>query len=387
MLAKSSEDLENLKTSGGEAYDSVLFRHTTCYSYKVTHPDKDFRVGIYTYSGDPDIYVNPENYQIPLRNFKWNSRDHFENEELVLEPKLRKEKNAAKGMFYICVFGNTASTYKIWAKNEDHSIFLKSGLSESGYMKENQMKLYYYRDPVMLKDIEVKFFLHVMLGKARLRAKLCSVKPNDKKDHYLKTCFYTLDEMQAYDPNEKIEYDIGSESATPDLEVCTNFTTNKNGVIQRKNQPTCSYAVGLLGMARYETHYSVLVKPLYGISYSFLTEGHPFHTQIKELEKVYFRFEVLEPTTTRVMIQLTTIHGDPDLYVTVNKTDPDVRKFDHRSSRCGIYPDIIDLRTDTTKKSLVGQYYIMITGYMQSTFTIAYFTEHAHKEKGEVRLF
>ena len=35
LLAKTSEDLEDLSQSEGEAFDSVLYRHTTCYSYKV----------------------------------------------------------------------------------------------------------------------------------------------------------------------------------------------------------------------------------------------------------------------------------------------------------------------------------------------------------------
>jgi len=53
----------------------------------------------------------------------------------VLEPKLRQEKGLLTGLYYICVYGRTASNYKISAKNEDHSIMLKAGLSETSYVE------------------------------------------------------------------------------------------------------------------------------------------------------------------------------------------------------------------------------------------------------------
>lgn len=67
----------------------------------------------------------------------FNSRDHFDNEELVLTPAERKAVNATTGPYFICVFGNTAATYKLTVKNNDHEVYLKSGLSESGYIDPN----------------------------------------------------------------------------------------------------------------------------------------------------------------------------------------------------------------------------------------------------------
>lgn len=64
---------------------------------------------------------------------QFNSRDHFENEELILTPKERKAVNALTGTYYICIYGNTAATYKLTVDNQNHDVFLKSGLSEAGY--------------------------------------------------------------------------------------------------------------------------------------------------------------------------------------------------------------------------------------------------------------
>jgi hypothetical protein len=77
---------------------------------------------------------------IDQRNFTeaaFNSRDHFWNEEIVLDSKERGKYNATTGTYYICVYGSTSSTYKISAKNEDHSLLLKAGLSESGYVEHD----------------------------------------------------------------------------------------------------------------------------------------------------------------------------------------------------------------------------------------------------------
>jgi len=82
----------DLKTyPGGEIYDAVRFWGTECYNYTVSDPEKDVLIKLQTFSGQPDIYVNP-NYPITAENFTkalYNSQDHFWNEELVLEPQVR----------------------------------------------------------------------------------------------------------------------------------------------------------------------------------------------------------------------------------------------------------------------------------------------------------
>lgn len=73
------------------------------------------------YSGDPDIYVNYGNVTTDLLSANFNSKDHFSNEELILYPEDRKKianGKGIKGTYYVCVYGKTASTYKITLKNE-----------------------------------------------------------------------------------------------------------------------------------------------------------------------------------------------------------------------------------------------------------------------------
>lgn len=131
----------------------------------MTHEDKQLTVKLEVYSGDPDLYVNPNKVPSNIYDALFNSKDHFENEELILAPADRAKIGAVIGTYYIGVFGKTAATYKLTVKNKDHSIFLKSGLSESGYLESKQVRFFYFREPILaLQDVDVSFQLHVMTG-------------------------------------------------------------------------------------------------------------------------------------------------------------------------------------------------------------------------------
>lgn len=73
--------------SEGVVYDSVMLMHMQCYSYQVTNEKKDLRIRLESYAGDPDVYVNPKVLPDLLIQSAFNSKDHFENEELILSPK------------------------------------------------------------------------------------------------------------------------------------------------------------------------------------------------------------------------------------------------------------------------------------------------------------
>jgi hypothetical protein len=174
------------------------------------------------FAGDPDIYVNPNVIPNNLYEAAFNSKDHFENEELLLDPADRKKAGALSGTYYIGVFGKTAATYRLTIKNQDHSIFLKSSLSESGYLEFNKTKFYYFRDPILAKeDIEVDFQLHVMTGTARLKAKLCEgLSEFDTEEQLKEKCIMTEASMFEPDPDEKVMAHIGSEGEKTNTSAC-----------------------------------------------------------------------------------------------------------------------------------------------------------------------
>lgn len=70
-----------------------------------------------------------------------------------------------------------------------------------------------------------------------------------------------------------------------------------------------------------------------------LKEGVPHSDEIVETIPSYFLVSINNPNVTQLRFQLTTIHGDPDLFV--SRTEKDLTPFtaEQRSIRCGIYPE------------------------------------------------
>ena len=298
--AKVSGMIVDISSSDGVMYDSVLMWHAQCYSYKVTNKNKDLRIRVDSFSGDPDVYVNPVTMPWDLSQAAFNSRDHFENEELVLTPKERKSKDAVKGEYIICVYGNTASTFKITIKNEDHDVFLSSGLSESGYADTNETSVYYFRDKVLAEEnVDLKFTMHVMFGKARLRAKVCAIQPDDTLNSFKDSCTFTQEEMLAEDPEEQIQQHIGAESEKTDTSICK---MPESTTSIRNPQVTCVYAIGVIGLADFQSHFSVMVKIEKEAEHTLLREGVPAIDEIKEIEPKYFKFSINDPDVKKITV-------------------------------------------------------------------------------------
>lgn len=89
---------------------------------------------------------------------------------------------------------------------------------------------------------------------------------------------------------------------------------------------------------------------------------------------MYFRVSIHNPNVTKVSFQLTTIHGDPDIFISTTEKTPTPYAFEKRSIRCGIFPEQVEYVAEANK-TLDGEYYITVYGYVQSTFSLVYYTE------------
>lgn len=171
IIAKTSKVVESIKT--GEIYDNVFRWRNNCYDYYVKDPNMDLRIKMKVYSGDPDLYVHPKILPQYLKDFKYNSLERMESEELVLTSKMREDDQNVVGVYYICVDGRFTSSYKLEVKNEDKSDhMLESGLGESGYLDQGEFINYWYREDILKEKTNITFQLHAMSGGAVLRTKL-----------------------------------------------------------------------------------------------------------------------------------------------------------------------------------------------------------------------
>eukprot|EP00347_Sterkiella_histriomuscorum_P004193 403361391 len=385
--AKVSGQVVDISSADGVVYDSVLNFHTQCYSFLVTNESQDLKIKLESYAGDPDVYVHPLILP-PLLGFAaFNSRDHFQNEELILTPEERKRQNATTGLYFICVFGQQASTYKMTVKNENHDIYLHAGLSESGYVQPNTTNLYYFRDNILADPaVKLEMILHVMVGKARLKSKACPIKSNAKYEDFQNTCTYTAEELLAEDdPHEMIAQHMGSESEPVDSNICKLDSSDS----KRGNQITCVYVIGIIGLAEFETHYSVMVKTNKEEEVQIMKEGSPIVGEMMEATPRFYNIKINDPDAVKLTIQLTTIHGDPDIFVSRTTKTPSYMDFEARSIRCGMYPEIIQFAKnpdDPRFKTLEADYYIAVFGYTQSTYSLVYFTESEAGVKSNIKL-
>lgn len=248
----------------------------------------------------------------------YNSSDHFWNEELVLEPEQRKEHNGITGTYFICVWGNNYSSYKLKVMNENHSNMLSAGLSESGYIAHGQIKQFYYTDQALIDEkIKLHYDVHVMTGEVRVKAKLCPLPQNMTKLE--DECNLSADEMNEVDPNDKMIQNIADTLVSPDHDVCfpNSVLQQTSGNIRLDNIAQCIYVFGVIGLSNFTSHFSIGVQlEDAGKNHPIvLSEGQPYQANIEFGKFKYFMFTIEDVNITEVSIQLETLHGDVDLFV------------------------------------------------------------------------
>lgn len=183
---------------------------------------------------------------------------------------------------------------------------LKAGLSESGYIDHHEVKHYYFTDNLLLDPkARVKFSGHLMSGSVRLNAKLCP-KPNDMSD-LESSCNLTKQEMLAFDPEEKlVKQEVGSEEEIPDHNICAGGEALD--VLQKLNSKTeahCIYVVGVIGLANYTSHFSVMVEltdPAGKNHPVLLSEGIPQLATLKQHEPKFFMITLDDPNISKLKI-------------------------------------------------------------------------------------
>lgn len=106
---------------------------------------------------------------------------------------------------------------------------------------------------------------------------------------------------------------------------------------------------------------------------------------IKPEVSKYFMLSIDDPNIVKLTIQLTTIHGDPDMYVSSTTNDPSISDFEKRSVNAGLYPDLLIFEKDEGY-NLTKSYYIKIESWEESTFSLEYFTENSEGKIGVQKL-
>ena len=379
VTAKHSKVIEEIKT--GEVYDNVFRWRNNWYKYYVKDPYNDFRVKLKVYSGDPDIYVHPKNLPENIIQFKYNSLESMESEELVLSPKMRTDDGNIVGDYFICVQGKTTSSFKLELKNDDKTSFiLESGVGEAGYLEKGEMVNYWYRDDILKSKTNVTFQLHAMSGSSTLRTKYW--KATDDFEQTKSNCIHSIDELKKPIANEKVFNLIGSETIEHDPKDWNNVNPLLNLI--RKSSPTWIYNIGIIGNSDGLNHYAVTVRHDEG-HHVLLFEGKTFEGSLSQGDFDYYKISINDDKISKLTIQLLTVHGDPDLYVSTKDQFPSEAAFERRATIWGRFPDTIEYTVgENNSTDLVGNYYVSVFGSQDSSYHLYYHTERLEQnEKGQ----
>jgi hypothetical protein len=152
----------------GEAIDDfVIHNEKTCYKYTVKTTDKNLRIGVYSFSGNPDIYVNPTTNPSGLDGYAFRATE-TSDDVLVITPDDRKNVGAKKGDYYICIYGKSNSSYRFRIAESDQLYYLEDGIAETNEIKQGSEMSFYYTDSALKRDLNLTFTLSVKSGPAPL---------------------------------------------------------------------------------------------------------------------------------------------------------------------------------------------------------------------------
>lgn len=271
---------------------------------------------------------------------------------------------------------------------------LKAGLAEAGYLEHNQVKLYYYTDQSLMDaKVKVKFDGHVMVGMVGLRMKLCH-RPDDMSK-LAASCNLTLAELTETYPDEKVMEQVGSETDSPDPNICSpnkllqgDEKDKVDKALRAGSQAPCLYVIGVVGLHNYTSHYSVMVElqdEAGSTHQTILSEGIPAVQVVKPKQPKHYTFSIDDPEIEKVTIQVTTIHGDPDIYVSTTSKTPNERDFERRSTNAGFYPDSVIFKK-APGFNLTKDFYITVESWQASSYSLTYYTTNSAGATGAQKL-
>eukprot|EP00598_Pedospumella_elongata_P002386 CAMPEP_0184975878 /NCGR_PEP_ID=MMETSP1098-20130426/6959_1 /TAXON_ID=89044 /ORGANISM="Spumella elongata, Strain CCAP 955/1" /LENGTH=2755 /DNA_ID=CAMNT_0027498653 /DNA_START=79 /DNA_END=8346 /DNA_ORIENTATION=+ len=154
----------------------------------------------------------------------------------------------------------------------------------------------------------------------------------------------------------------------------TTADTDRTSIKIYRNDPApTTYIVGVHSLAYYS---AFQISAAFQESTLDLQAGVPVMDHVNKGEKDYFSF-YLDQSFVSVSFALTTLSGDPDIYVstTVGHPAPDSVNSTWRSSDYG--PDVLVINPRTDPKACYHcMYYIAVIGNLESTYTISVTTSN-----------
>eukprot|EP00467_Chlorarachnion_reptans_P026381 CAMPEP_0114512822 /NCGR_PEP_ID=MMETSP0109-20121206/15203_1 /TAXON_ID=29199 /ORGANISM="Chlorarachnion reptans, Strain CCCM449" /LENGTH=2525 /DNA_ID=CAMNT_0001692577 /DNA_START=282 /DNA_END=7859 /DNA_ORIENTATION=- len=331
-LRVSSQNV-SLQLQDGVPVQEMVNKHSSLeFLFNPSDLGRDVTFILTPLSGDPDLNVT-------LGNKHFESRFWLEDSVTVPHTWIQQ---ACRGpmicLFRVLVYGYTASIFTLQASTSNTTI-LQDGVPQAGTVHRNQYIYYSYRCP---PQTIITVTATPTRGRLALFANIGSQPPSTANHDF--------------------------EAPSTNSVATLSFVAGSKGEcrIGGDNILSCSYTIGVQGISHavasdhYSISYSLLVQTRDYVT--VLQNGMPVRGWARQHAELFYRFDV-PVQGAELIVQLTKMTGDPDLYLSERTSHPSKVNYDRRSIHFGSDGIIV-------KHANATSYYVGVYAFANATYTI-----------------
>ena len=334
------------------------------------------------FSGNPDIYVNPDTLPNSLNDYKWKSIEDGK-ESLVITPTERATVKASDKKFYITIFGKLTSTFSLWIGTSQAMNYLTFGVAQTGIIANAEIinyRLFIFGD----EDMNITATLGTENGNPDLYVKMCMLNDSETdwrmaREERMK-CRVSLEDIANRYLKKPDVADLflfsdnvggkDSISFNHEADKCTrNSDDNTRPFMANK----CMYVVGVHGNCNWQNDSQFSLVVTHSQHHIVLTEGDPQRNRADLGATTYYKFTLIDDRDVEsVKFLITEISGRVSTYVSKQYRYPSEKAYDKMSySHWGnLTFGANDLKNSNSSQSLSGAYYVAIYSETAATYSV-----------------
>jgi len=371
---RAIKGITKIKESWYDTYDLVKGGEKNCYEYNVKDPKETLEISLNTYSGNPDIYVHPREIPKTLEQFTFKSTGDLD-EIMSISSEQRNSLNAPTGIYYVCVYGSFPASYNLMIYTSTYQITQKipiqSGLTRTMHVKQDEMLTFEYVMKEQTINTNISISLKSLTGNADLYIKYCK-SPIGAMGKEIEPCEITKNDMTSTTILKSVQT-----SSVDEIKTQFRPMDCKGDGIK------CVYLIGVYGVM--DTRFSLSVFGEDQLE-SPLVEGVPVFGHVGLYQFTHYVFSITDPDTQSIRVQLTSMSGDADLYISRINPMCGCLLAERSSNLDNFLQDAISF-TKEKDGSLNQTYHISVHGYTDSRFSIYYTTTTEKSKIPEVWLY
>jgi len=330
VIMASSQNISRVLQIGTPIREIVNKHEKIYFEYRPISFASDISFILTPFSGDPDLKVT-------LGNLTMDSHGYLEDSVTFSHTEIASIcANLVDCSFTAEVYGYTVSDFSISVSTQNTTV-LQDGIPQDGFTAhKNQMAYFVFECPPG-KDVNV--IVTPQRGFVALYANRGETVPHDKN-----SAEFVSDQKDS--AVQILQFQAGTCEGTKDASSCV-FTIGVKGTSRLDNfTQTSTFSI----IARTEDHVTQL---------SF---GTPVRGWASAKSELFYRVDV--PTSSvELVVQVTKITGDPDVYISTKTHKPNRREFEWRGLHIGSDAVVIPNANATT-------YYIGVYGFVNTSYTV-----------------